>query len=374
MPIKSLYLKNAAPSGATTSLSLQDGGTAPTGALTATGWTVARLTSPNLSAMLAGTKRASTTFTTTDAIPTFAASACFRTENPLNGSFANTNWSLVFRIRASVVSAQTGAIKVRVWRSANADGSGATQLTSAVLTGTTTPVLSTTVSNSSTVTWTPGGIITLANEYLWVQAEWSIVVASGSNTGDAVVYVESAGVITTPNYTATPQVLTATALAITLTPRTATGRYDRDLVLTVGDIDLVSQNVATRVARRLGATAAPLDLNEQTAGLRAARRAAAAAGAIAITGAGADLTVTEGAPSATHYTLTAQAGAFTLTAQAAVLTFAEGEPIHDYLLDADPGMLELAGELAALSVVRGAPAMFAEQLTMGIPRVRLHAW
>jgi len=129
MAVKSLYLKNAAPSGATASMSLQDGGTAPTAAITTTGWTVARLTSSSThSAMLARTERASGTFAAADAIPTFAASASWRSEDTMNGSFANTNWTLAFRVRAvTSATAQTGAIKVRLWRSSNADGSGATQ-------------------------------------------------------------------------------------------------------------------------------------------------------------------------------------------------------------------------------------------------------
>jgi hypothetical protein len=205
MAIKSLYFKNAAPAGATTSLSLQDGGTAPTGALTATGWTVAKLAANNMSAMLAGTKRASTAFATSDAIPTFAASASWRSEVTFNGTFANTNWTLAFRVRAQgAASAQTGSVKIRIWRSANADGSGATQLTAAVLTGTTTAALSTTVSGTSTVTWSAPGTQRLTSEYLWVQCEWNTVVASGSNSGDSVFYVESAGVITTPDFAPPP--------------------------------------------------------------------------------------------------------------------------------------------------------------------------
>src|SRR4030095_734972 len=157
-----LYFKNAAPSGASTSLSLQDGGTAPATGITTTGWVVAKLAATNLSAMLAGTERASTTFSASDAIPTFAASASWRTENPLSGTFANTNWTFAFRVRAvTSASAQTGSIKIRVWRSASADGNSATQLTSAVQTGTTTAALSTTVSATSTVTWAPGATITL---------------------------------------------------------------------------------------------------------------------------------------------------------------------------------------------------------------------
>jgi hypothetical protein len=203
MATKSLYFKNAAPTGASTSLSLQDGGTAPTTGITTTGWTVAKLVAPNFSAMLAGTKRASTTFASTDALGSFAASASFRSEDALSGTFANTNWTLAFRIRAvTLVSAQTGQIRIRLWRSANADGTGATQITSAVQNGTTTAVLSTSASATSTVTWTPGATVTLNNEYLWAQCEWSITATSGANTSDAVFYIEASGVIITPNFVA----------------------------------------------------------------------------------------------------------------------------------------------------------------------------
>ena len=163
---------------------------------------VAKLAANNMSAMLVGTERASNTFSTSDAIGSFAASACWRSENAIAGTFANTNWTLAFRVRAvTTASSQTGAVKVRIWKSTNADGSGATQLTSAVQTGTTTAALSTSASATSTVTWAPGGTVTLINEYLWVQCEWNIVAASGSNSGDADFYIELAGVITTPDFT-----------------------------------------------------------------------------------------------------------------------------------------------------------------------------
>jgi hypothetical protein len=197
--VKSLYFKNVTTNGA---LSLQDGGTAPTGAITTTGWTVAKLASPNLSIMAAGTKK--TAFVTSDPMATasFSAASCWRTENPLVGDFANTSWTMAFRVRAvSSASSQTGAVKVRVWRSTAADGTGATQITSALLTGTTTAALSTTVSQTSTVTWASPGIQAFVNEYLWVQCEWSIVTTGGANGCDSMFYVESAGVVTTPNFT-----------------------------------------------------------------------------------------------------------------------------------------------------------------------------
>ena len=202
MAVHSLYFKDAAPSGATTSLSLQDGGTAPTGANTTTGWTVASTAINNMSAMVARSK--ATGFSTSDALASFNVAACWRSENTFTGAFANTNWTFAFRLRAVTrAGSQTGAVKIRVWRSTNANGTGATQLTSAVLTGTTTAVLSTTVSATSTVTWTPGATQTLNNEYLWVQCEWNIGATGGNPNCDAMFYVESAGVITTSDFVPT---------------------------------------------------------------------------------------------------------------------------------------------------------------------------
>lgn len=206
MATKTFYLKNASGSGGATGGSLQDGGTPPTAGITATGWTVAKLAAGNFSLMQFGTKKASTGFSTSDALTTpslpTGGPASWRSENPLNGSFANTNWTLTFRMRAvSAASAQAGRIKARIWKS-NADASGTdTQLTSSILTGTTTPTLSTTASQSSTVTWTPGSVITFTNEYLFVQVEWETTTAGGSNSSDAVFYIESTAAVVTSDFT-----------------------------------------------------------------------------------------------------------------------------------------------------------------------------
>jgi hypothetical protein len=205
--VKSLYFKDAAPSGATSSLSLQDGGTAPTGALMTTGWTVGKIATANMSPMSARQKQVTGSFTTSDRLTSIQSqsAACWRTENPFTGTFANTNWTLAFRVRCSVASSQTGRIKLRLWKTTAVDllTNPPVEITSAVLVGTTTAALSTTVSATSTVTFTPGAAITLNNEYLWVHCEWEIITASGNNSGDVLLYVESAGVITTPDFIAT---------------------------------------------------------------------------------------------------------------------------------------------------------------------------
>jgi hypothetical protein len=58
-------------------------------------------------------------------------------------------------------------------------------LTSAAQVGTTSAALSTTVDQTTTVTWSPGQI-NLNNEYLFFVLGWEIPTTSGSNTGDVV--------------------------------------------------------------------------------------------------------------------------------------------------------------------------------------------
>jgi hypothetical protein len=391
--VKSLYFKNAAPSGAATSLSLQDGGTAPATGITTTGWVVARLASPNLSAMVAGTERASNTFTTADAIPTFAAAACWRTENPVTGQFANANWSLAFRVRAvSAASSQTGAVKVRIWKSANADGTGATQLTSAVLTGTTTAALSTTVSATSTVTWSPGAAVALANEYIWVQCEWSIVVASGSNQGDVDFYIESAGVVTTPNFVVS-YAMPAVTGAVALSMKAADLDVDRRLVAANGVVAAVGSAATLTLGHNyklLAATASAVVAGGDAV-LRPRRvyRVTADQGGVVLSAIDAALKLRK------VYALLAEPGGIYLTGYAAALSAtsakamlaamgtvsSEGSettltytPAGGFTLTAAPGGIYLTGaaELRRTRVPPIVPATPVGRLTFGVPRS--HVW
>src|SRR4030095_3254927 len=194
----------------------------PGAANMATGWTVAKLAAGNFSKVQYGTKKASGTFSTSDPMgtasaPTSANDDAFRSENTISGTFANANWTIGLAVRAVTASAQAGRAKVRLWRSANADGSGATQITSALLTGPTTAALSTTVTQTSTATFAPGATITLTNEYLFAQFEWEITTASGNNSSDAVIRSGEAPRVPS---TFTPAPISGT-LAVTETPDAA---------------------------------------------------------------------------------------------------------------------------------------------------------
>lgn len=197
-----------------------------TAASRADGWTVGKVAATNQADFDAGTKQATTAFAISAKPASFLTGAtanAFKTPAPLTGVFANAAWTFTFAIRATVVSAQTGRIRMRVFRSVNADGSGATEITAATQVGGTTAVLSTTADATSAVTWSPGATVTLANEYLFFVIAWEIVVASGSNTGDAVLRTgQAAGGsrLVTPNFAAT---WTGTASLGMTFSRTASG-------------------------------------------------------------------------------------------------------------------------------------------------------
>lgn len=204
MAIKTLYFKNAPPSGAPSSLSLQIDGVAPTSAVTGTGWVVGNTVGAgNYSLMLVGVEQVGT-FNTTDAlgVPSFSAASCWRTETPFNGTFANTNWFITFRVRAVTAAAgQTGRVICRIWKSVSPNGSGAVQLTTAELIGTNTGVLSTGANNNSAVTWNPGSTLTFTNEYLWIQCEWFTQTLASNVNADVDFAIDSSGAITTSDFT-----------------------------------------------------------------------------------------------------------------------------------------------------------------------------
>lgn len=208
MAVKTFYFKDAVPSGATLHRSLQDGGTAPTAATTGTGWVTGTNASGQSCIQNGGSEvsRTSGQWGTTlqpSAAPSQSIGDCWRSENTLSGTFANSNWTFAFGVR-SVTAAYTGRFKlaVRVWKSSNANGSSATELTGGRVASTATAAnLSTTADTTVSITWSPGATATLTNEYLFVQVGVEITTAGGGTTQDIDFRVASTYAVTTPDFT-----------------------------------------------------------------------------------------------------------------------------------------------------------------------------
>lgn len=158
------------------------------------GWTVAKVAATNYSAFLVGTERASGTFGAT-ALPAAASLNTggngdgLRTTNKYTGAFASANWSFTFEITAvGAGGTQDGRFRLRLYRSVNANGSSATEITSAVQTTTTVTNLATSATTELTLTFNPGAF-SVSGEYLFVQLAWEISGAGGSNSCDVILRV-----------------------------------------------------------------------------------------------------------------------------------------------------------------------------------------
>lgn len=207
MAAKTYYFKDAVPSGATLHRSLQDGGTAPNAATTSTGW-IAGMNAAGQSCIQNGGSKVDRTngqwgsSLQPSAAPSDVIGDCWRSENPINGKFSNADWTLTFRI-LSAASAYTGRFKlgVRIWRSADPTGVGATEITSGRITSAaTTADLSTSMVLSLPVTFSPGAETILANEYLFISVGLEITSAGSGNLQDMLFRVSSSALIVTSDF------------------------------------------------------------------------------------------------------------------------------------------------------------------------------
>lgn len=208
MAAKTFYFKDAVPTGATLHRSLQDGGTAPTAATTGTGW-IAGTNAAGQSCLQNGgskvTRLDAQWGTTLQPVsnPSLTLGDCWRTENPIRGVFANTDWTLNFRV-VSGIAAYTGRFKLafRLWKSTDPNGASATEITSARITSAaTTADLSTVTVTAIPITYTPGSTITLVGEYLFISVGIEITSAGGANTQDMQFRVSSGATVVSPEFT-----------------------------------------------------------------------------------------------------------------------------------------------------------------------------
>lgn len=150
-----------------------------------TGWIVGT-SAPTLYARMASqAERGAVTHTSTvepSGGPDNALGDCFRTDL-LNGTFSAGNWTFnigcIGETRAT--STHDGRFRLRMWRSTNATGSSATEITTSTQVTTAYANLTNTSAQVLDVTFDPGAF-TLSNEYLFIQVAHELT-GAGSNAG-----------------------------------------------------------------------------------------------------------------------------------------------------------------------------------------------
>jgi hypothetical protein len=186
-----------------TALTLEQLATSPPSTLdTAQGWTVDSKASPNYCPYKPDTTQAANAFVTSE--PSAFSQLGYRTLATLLGFFAAGNWVLSFKVKNNAYYAQTGYVKYRLWRSVNANGSGATQITPGWQASSLISFTAGTQYKTGTITWA-GGTVTLTSEYLFLEIEWSAQ-ASGGNASAIVYWAHNEGAaeqLVTPAFTTT---------------------------------------------------------------------------------------------------------------------------------------------------------------------------
>lgn len=166
------------------------------------GWIVST-GATNHSAFFAQVERADTTFANTTppsgTIDTTNGD-CLRSVNPYTTTFTAGNWNVHFTaIAVTNGGAQDGRMRCRLFKSANANGSGATEITAAHQQGGLVTNLATSAQQTSTATFNPGAF-SVNNEYIFVQLAWERTGAGGMTSADVNMRIGTTAtrVISTP--------------------------------------------------------------------------------------------------------------------------------------------------------------------------------
>lgn len=199
-----------------------DEAAAVTAATSLTGWTVGKTIANNYSSLNNGVEQANGTFSTTivpnNTAPnvdnTYTAIATYTPPDLLNstdsistlyeynGYFPAGTWTFSFPVIAVTTGGdQDGAITMRVFKAPRSGGAfgTTTELTSAMLQGTTVTDLTTTTPQTSTVTWSAGAFF-LNNEFLICKLGWRIIGQGGANTRDVLLRYGSGATMVTPSF------------------------------------------------------------------------------------------------------------------------------------------------------------------------------
>lgn len=204
MPVKTWFATNAQVSNFVEMSETSPGSDAT--ASPQTGWVVGT-GFVNHSELDSGSSRASTSFLTTlppDGSLDSTLGDALRSSSPLLGSFEAGNWTVNFTVIGVTQSgAHDGNMRCRVLRSANADGSGATEITSAQQVGSTVTNLGAT-QQTSTVTFALPAF-SVNNEYIFVQIAWQRTGAGGMTTTDVAMRIGTTATrVISTNFTPPP--------------------------------------------------------------------------------------------------------------------------------------------------------------------------
>lgn len=170
--ILTLYADNPEQSGSSAGLLTL---AQPTASTSTTGWIQGTVGVNNYSRMSFRQERAAATFGATaepSGSPLGEAMDCWRISAVTTGDFSAGTWySSLSVIAVTSGGFQDGRANFRLWRSANADGTTATEITQGRMVGSFITALSTSVAQSSSAS-TQVGAFSLAGEYLFLQVAW----------------------------------------------------------------------------------------------------------------------------------------------------------------------------------------------------------
>jgi hypothetical protein len=148
---------------------------APTASTSTTGWVVGTTVANRYSRMTYNSEIPAANFTSTaqpSGAPTGSAQDCWRLSAVTSLLYSAGTWySSVSAIAVTSGGVQDGRARFRIWRSTNADGTSATELTQGTMIGSLVTNLSTTVAQSSSAS-TLIAASNLTNEFLFVQVAW----------------------------------------------------------------------------------------------------------------------------------------------------------------------------------------------------------
>lgn len=159
-----------------------------------TGWIVST-GSTNRSAYYNDVERAASTFADTtppDGSLDTTNGDFWVTDQTYSGDFASANWTISVCVRAQTGGdTHDGLAYARIFRGANQDGSGATEITSGATAGTGITNLVTSATQTSTITVNPGAF-TVTNEYIFIQIAYERTGVGGMTNHDANIRIGNA--------------------------------------------------------------------------------------------------------------------------------------------------------------------------------------